>query len=50
MFNVFNHPVFQSPEAGATSGLDASLGNYGFVDVSTGDTPILATVSRPRII
>lgn len=50
MFNVFNHPVFQSPQAGATSGFDASLGNYGYVDVAGGDTSILATVNRPRII
>ncbi len=50
MFNVFNHPAFQSPQAGATTGFDASLGNYGFVDVAGGDSSILATVNRPRII
>jgi len=45
MFNIFNHPAFQSPQA-----VGDSLGNYGLVDVSTGDSAILATVNRPRII
>ncbi|MGI9104639.1 MAG: TonB-dependent receptor domain-containing protein [Pyrinomonadaceae bacterium] len=44
-FNVFNHPAFQSPQAQG-----GSLGNYGIVDISTGDTSILATANRPRTI
>jgi len=44
-FNVWNHPVFQSPQAAG-----GSFGNYGIVDISTGDTSILATANRPRII
>ena len=47
-FNIWNHPSFQSPQAGAFSG--DSAGNLGQVDVSGGDSAILATVSRPRII
>lgn len=44
-FNVWNHPAFQSPQA-----VGGPFGNYGIVDVSTGDSSILATVNRPRII
>jgi hypothetical protein len=44
-FNVFNHPAFQSPQAAG-----AQFGNYGIVDVSTGDSSILATANRPRTI
>jgi hypothetical protein len=44
-FNVFNHPTFQSPQAAG-----GSFGNYGIVDVSTGDSSILATANRPRTI
>jgi carboxypeptidase family protein len=44
-FNVFNHPTFQSPQAQG-----GSFGNYGIVDVSTGDSSILATANRPRTI
>jgi hypothetical protein len=44
-FNVFNHPAFQSPQAAG-----GSFGNYGIVDVSTGDSSILATANRPRTI
>jgi hypothetical protein len=44
-FNVFNHPAFQSPQAQG-----GSFGNYGIVDVSTGDSSILATANRPRTI
>jgi len=44
-FNIWNHPAFQSPQAAG-----GSLGNYGFVDVASGDSSILATANRPRII
>jgi hypothetical protein len=44
-FNVFNHPAFQSPSAAG-----GSFGNYGIVDVSSGDSSILATANRPRTI
>lgn len=44
-FNIFNHPAFQSPQAAG-----GSFGNYGIVDVSTGDSSILATANRPRTI
>jgi hypothetical protein len=44
-FNVFNHPTFQSPQAAG-----GSFGNYGIVDVSTGDSSIIATANRPRTI
>ena len=44
-FNVFNHAAFQSPQAAG-----GSFGNYGIVDVSTGDSSILATANRPRTI
>lgn len=44
-FNVWNHASFQSPQAAG-----GSLGNLGLVDVSSGDSSILATVNKPRII
>jgi hypothetical protein len=44
-FNIFNHPSFQSPQAAG-----GSFGNYGIVDVASGNSSILATVNRPRII
>lgn len=44
-FNIWNHAAFQSPQAGG-----GSFGNYGLVDVSGGDSSILATANRPRII
>jgi len=44
-FNIFNHPAFQSPQAAG-----GSFGNYGLVDVSAGDSSILATANRPRVI
>jgi len=44
-FNIFNHPAFQSPQAAG-----GSFGNYGIVDVSGGDSSILATANRPRVI
>ncbi len=44
-FNVWNHPVFQSPQAAG-----GSFGNYGIVDVAGGDSSILATANRPRIV
>jgi hypothetical protein len=44
-FNVFNHPTFQSPQAQG-----GSFGNYGIVDVSSGDSSILATANRPRTL
>ena len=44
-FNFLNHPAFQSPQAAGSS-----FGNYGRVDVSTGDSSILATANRPRTI
>jgi hypothetical protein len=48
-FNIFNHAAFQSPQAGAATGL-GFLGNYGLIDVAGGNSAILATVNRPRII
>lgn len=44
-FNVLNHAAFQSPQAAG-----GALGNYGLVDVSAGDSSILATANRPRTI
>ncbi|MBI2150487.1 MAG: TonB-dependent receptor [Acidobacteria bacterium] len=44
-FNVWNHASFQSPQAQG-----GPQGNFGTIDVSTGDSSILATVNRPRII
>ena len=44
-FNIWNHPAFQSPQAQGQF-----YGNYGIVDVASGDSSILATVNRPRII
>jgi carboxypeptidase family protein/TonB-dependent receptor-like protein len=44
-FNIFNHPVFGSPQY-----LGGSSGNYGYVDVSGGDSSILNTVNDPRIL
>ena len=44
-FNVWNHAAFQSPQAAG-----GSFGNYGQVDVSGGDSSILATANRPRIL
>jgi len=44
-FNIWNHAVFQSPRAAG-----GSLGNYGTVDVESGDSSILGTANRPRII
>jgi len=44
-FNAFNHPSFQGPQAQL-----GSLGNYGIVDVSAGDSSIFGTVTAPRII
>lgn len=44
-FNILNHPAFQSPQAAG-----GSLGNYGLVDVQSGDSSILATANRPRTI
>lgn len=44
-FNLLNHPAFQSPQ-----GYGDFFGNYGVVDVSSGDTSILQTVNRPRIL
>ena len=45
LYNIFNHAAFQSPQAQGNY-----FGNYGIVDVPGGDSSILATVSRPRII
>jgi len=44
-FNVWNHAAFQSPRAAGTT-----RGNYGVVDVASGNSSILATVNKPRII
>lgn len=44
-FNILNHPAFQSPQAAG-----GALGNFGLVDVSGGDSSILATANRPRTI
>ncbi len=48
-FNAWNHPSFQSPQAGAFSGSD-TVGNLGQVDVAAGTSAITGTVSRPRIL
>jgi len=45
VFDVWNHPSFQSPQAAG-----GSNGVYGLVDVAGGDSSILATISRPRVI
>ncbi len=45
LFNVWNHAAFQSPQAPGDA-----FGNYGIVDVAGGDSSILATANRPRII
>lgn len=44
-FNILNHPAFQSPQAAG-----GALGNFGLVDVQSGDSSILATANRPRTI
>jgi len=44
-FNILNHPAFQSPQAAG-----GALGNFGLVDVASGDSSILATANRPRTI
>jgi hypothetical protein len=44
-FNVLNHPAFQSPQAAG-----AFFGNYGLVDVASGDSSIIGTANRPRTI
>ena len=44
-FNILNSPAFQSPQAGG-----GSFGNFGLVDVQSGDSSILGTVNRPRTI
>jgi hypothetical protein len=46
-FNVWNHAAFQSPQKRLGS---PYLGNYGEIDISGGDSSILGTVNRPRII
>jgi hypothetical protein len=44
-FNIFNHPVFASPQAQG-----GVFGNYGIVDVATADASVLNTANDPRII
>jgi hypothetical protein len=44
-FNVFNHAAFASPQAAG-----GAQGNYGYVDVASGDSSILNTANDPRII
>jgi hypothetical protein len=44
-FNIFNHPVFASPQAQG-----GSFGNYGIVDIATEDASILNMANDPRII
>ncbi len=44
-FNIWNNASFQSPQAAG-----GSFGNFGIVDIASGDSSILATVNRPRII
>jgi hypothetical protein len=44
-FNILNHPAFQSPQAAG-----GSFGNYGLVDVQSGDSSIIGTANRPRTI
>lgn len=48
-FNIWNHPVFNSP---GVAGLGNSTGNLGLVDISggQGSSAILSTANRPRII
>jgi hypothetical protein len=48
-FNVWNHASFQSPVANPRAA-GGSFGYYGRVDVSSGSSAIVGTVSRPRII
>ncbi|MGZ4822759.1 MAG: outer membrane beta-barrel protein, partial [Terriglobales bacterium] len=45
VFNLFNHPAFQSPQAGG-----AQFGNYGLIDVENGNSKIIGTANRPRIM
>jgi hypothetical protein len=45
-FNIFNHPSFQSPQAGAFQ----FLGNYGYVNLANGSSSINGTVSTARIL
>jgi carboxypeptidase family protein/TonB-dependent receptor-like protein len=44
-FNIWNHAAFQSPQAAG-----GSFGNYGIIDIAAGDSSILATANRPRIV
>jgi hypothetical protein len=46
-FNVFNHPAFQSPQAG---GVSTPTGNSGEINVALGSSAILATLNGPRVI
>lgn len=47
-FNLFNHPSFQSPQAGTGIGY-TWFGNYGYDNITSG-SPILGTVSTARIL
>jgi Carboxypeptidase regulatory-like domain len=48
-FNVFNHPSFQSPQAGFGQGF-SFFGNYGYVNIANGSGAITGTASTPRIL
>lgn len=48
-FNMFNHPSFQSPQAGVGQGF-SFFGNYGLVNLAAGTSAITGTVSTPRIL
>jgi hypothetical protein len=48
-FNLFNHPSFQSPQAGVGQGF-SWLGNYGQINLANGSSAITGTVSTPRIL
>jgi hypothetical protein len=50
IFNIFNHPAFQSPQATNLTGYNPFQLNYGLVDIANNNSSILATVNRPRII
>jgi hypothetical protein len=46
-FNIFNHPAFNNP---GVSSLGGTTGNLGVIDISSGNSAIVSTVNRPRII
>jgi len=48
-FNLFNHPSFQSPQAGVGFGY-SWFGNYGYLNIAGGSSAITGTASTPRIL